>query len=199
MNQKIKAFIENNVKLLEAEDFSQLYKKASQSYLEVGELTESFLDAGIDPLNYLTEIPFCYLAGILSVSVLDIPDYVTSMGDYAFYGCSNLTTITIPNGITYIGNGEFWGCNSLTGIIIPDSVTSIGKYAFSGCTGLTSITIPNSVTSIGYEAFRDCSSLINITYKGTIAEWENIVKGDRWKSGIQSNCVIKCTGGNIKL
>lgn len=176
MNQKIKAFIENNVKLLEAEDFSQLYKKASQSYFEVGELTESFLDAGIDPLDYLTEIPFCYLVNIPSVGVLDIPDHVTSIGQNAFENCSSLTSVTIP-----------------------DSVTSIGMSAFYGCTGLTSVTIPDSVTSIGSEAFYYCSSLTNITYKGTIAEWKNIVKGYRWKRGVQSNCVIKCTDRNIKL
>ena len=32
-----------------------------------------------------------------------IPDYVTSIGDYAFYNCSSLTSITIPSSVMSIG------------------------------------------------------------------------------------------------
>ena len=92
-----------------------------------------------------------------------IPDSVTSIGNYAFYGCSSLTSIIIPDSVTSIGNRAFYGCSSLTSITIPNGVTSIGYRAFSGCSSLTSITIPNSVTSIGDDAFSGCSSLTSIT------------------------------------
>ena len=35
---------------------------------------------------------------------------VTSIGDYAFYGCENVTSITIPKSITSIKNYAFRGC-----------------------------------------------------------------------------------------
>ena len=52
-------------------------------------------------------------------------------------GCQN--TI-IPNSVTSIGSYAFYGCSSLTSITIPESVMSIGSYAFHGCSSLTSIT-----------------------------------------------------------
>ena len=49
------------------------------------------------------------------------------------------TSYTIPNSVTSIGNYAFWGCSGLTSITIPDSVTSIGGVAFDGCTGLKDV------------------------------------------------------------
>lgn len=83
-------------------------------------------------------------------SSITIPNSVTTIGDYAFWGCEQLTEITIPNSVTAIGNNAFENCRSLTSVNIPYSVTSIGNYAFEDCSNLTSITIPNSITSIGY-------------------------------------------------
>ena len=84
-----------------------------------------------------------------------IENGVTSIGDFAFYGCSSTISVTIPNSVTSIGHYAFIGCTNLTSITIPNSVTSIGNLAFYDCSALTSITIPNSVTSIGYKAFHD--------------------------------------------
>ena len=66
------------------------------------------------------------------------------------FGCMNTV---IPNSVTSIKGWAFYGCNSLTSVTIPDSVTSIESDAFSGCSSLTSVYIPNSVTSIGENAF----------------------------------------------
>ena len=93
---------------------------------------------------------------------------VTSIEDWAFYGCRELTSINIPNSVNRIGLYAFKDCSGLTSITIPSSVTSIEKYTFYGCSGLTSITIPNSVTSIGNEAFRYCSGLTSITIPNSV-------------------------------
>ena len=91
-----------------------------------------------------------------------IPNGVTSIGYYAFWGCSGLTSIEIPGSVTSIGEGAFWDCTGLTSIEIPNSVTSINSGAFGVCSSLISIEIPNSVTSIGENAFWDCPNLSNV-------------------------------------
>ena len=93
---------------------------------------------------------------------LVIPESVTSIGGYAFYGCTGLTSVTIGKSVTSIGGYTFYGCTGLTSVTIPNSVTSIGEEAFSGCSGLTSVTIPNSVTSVGGKAFYNCSGLTDV-------------------------------------
>ena len=107
-----------------------------------------------------------------------IPNRVTSIGDYAFFGCSGLTFITIPNRVMSIGDYAFCGCSGITFITIPNSVTKIGGDAFSGCSGLAAVTIGNGVQNIGAGAFSDCSGLTAVTIGNSV---QSI--GDRAFSG----------------
>ena len=99
---------------------------------------------------------------------LVIPDGVTSIREWAFFGCTSLTSVTIPNSVTSVGESAFYKCTSLTSVTIPNSVTSIGEGAFSSCASLTSVTIPNSVTSIGDWAFGTCASLTSVTIPNSV-------------------------------
>ncbi len=97
-----------------------------------------------------------------NITGVTIPNSVTSIGNYAFYGCTGLTSVEIPNSVTSIGNSAFSACTGLTSVVIGNSVISIGNSAFERCTGLTSVTIGNSVTSIGEYAFRNCTGLTSV-------------------------------------
>lgn len=44
----------------------------------------------------------------------EIPDGVTTIGSYAFYGCWMLKNLTIPTTVKEIGDKAFEGCDSLT-------------------------------------------------------------------------------------
>ena len=119
----------------------------------------NFKNAEANPLKYAGNL--C-LNNDLVTNELIIPDNVTSIGGYAFYGCSSLTSVTIPNSVTSISGSAFYGCSGLTSITIPDSVTSIGVQAFYGCSSLISVTIGSGVATIGYSAFDNCKKLVEI-------------------------------------
>ena len=52
-------------------------------------------------------------------------------------GCKNTV---IPNSVTSIGNYAFYGCYGLTSVTIPNSVKKIDYHAFHDCKSLTSVT-----------------------------------------------------------
>ena len=111
----------------------------------------------------ITEVKAYTFYGFQDLIQVIIPEGVTAIGYSAFWGCSSLTGITLPEGVTTIGSGAFADCSSLTSINIPEGVTAIGDFAFADCRSLSSITIPEGVTTIGEAAFLRCSSLSSIT------------------------------------
>jgi hypothetical protein len=86
-----------------------------------------------------------------------IPQGVTSIGKYAFYGGpSSNQPIVIPNSVTSIGKNAFnsWTKNNHP-LVIPSSVTSIGSGAFAFWSANNKpLVIPESVTIIETAAFR---------------------------------------------
>ena len=101
--------------------------------------------------------------GASCLTSLTLPDFVTLIGESAFYNCTNLRGgLTIPNTVIEIGNSAFQNCSSLNSIEISNSVTLIDSCAFDQCSGLITLTIGNSVTSISSYAFRNCSGLTRI-------------------------------------
>ena len=164
---------------VEDENLQSVVIPSEYKGLPVKEITTSAFSncqnlTSVEIPNSVTSIGDYAFAGCTRLTGIEIPDSVTSIGDWAFSNCSSLTSITIPDSVTSIGGYAFSNCGSLTGIEIPDSATSIGENAFRNCSSLTSITIPDSITSIGYYAFYSCSNLKSVYYKGTANDWAKI-------------------------
>ena len=100
-----------------------------------------------------------------------IPNSVTNISGYAFYGCSSLTSITIPGSVTSVGDNAFFSCAKLTNITVEkgnkkyDSRNNCNAIIETNSNtlivGCKNTVIPNSVTSIGKNAFNgsDISSI----------------------------------------
>lgn len=112
---------------------------------------------------------------------------VTTIGNYAFYGCTGLTSVIIPDNVATIESGAFYGCTALSIISIPNNVKSIEDAAFRGCTGLTTVSIGNNVTWIGNYAFCDCTALTAITIGPSVTSI-----GDYVFAACNSLAVLNC-------
>ena len=80
----------------------------------------------------------------------------------------------IPDSVTNIGNYAFYGCYHLTSVTIPDSVTRIDMYAFADCLGITSVYFLGNAPSIVENAFSDVNA--TVYYPAGNATWTNKVR-----------------------
>ena len=122
---------------------------------------------------------------------MEIPSGVTSIGNYAFFGCSGLTSMEIPSSVTKIGDRAFSGCSGLTSMEIPSGVTSIGNYAFHKCSGLTSINVEAGNTV--YDSRDNCNAIIE-TKTNTLIQGCNNTKIPSSVTEIRSFAFIDCSG-----
>ena len=107
-------------------------------------LTELILPNSVRSIG---DIAFTYCSGLEKITVesgnscYDSRDNCNSIIDTEFntliVGCKNSV---IPNSVTSIGYYAFYGCSGLTELTLPDSVASIGDGAFICCSDLSKIT-----------------------------------------------------------
>ena len=110
-----------------------------------------------------------------------------------FQSCTSLTTIEIPASVETIGYNAFYGCTSLQTVTFEkgSQLKTIKGNAFANCTALTSIEIPASVETIERGAFSGCTSLQTVTFeKGSQLK---TIEGDWSWGGAFSNCTALTT------
>ena len=83
---------------------------------------------------------------------LTLPDTVTAIGDYAFYG-SKLTSIVLPDRLTAVGAAAFKGA-AVTSLTLPDTVNTLGAEALSYLV-LDTFTLPSRINVLSEALFRN--------------------------------------------
>ena len=109
MTEQLKQFLQNNKNSLEKDDFRTLYKNWSK-YIDsddVSDLTDLFLEVGIDPLDYLPEVPAKYAYYSKLLTKLIIPSHIEQIFPFAFMGCENLKEVILPSSVKIIGGFAF--------------------------------------------------------------------------------------------
>ncbi len=122
-------------------------------------------------LEGIEAIPDYFFCGLKSISVVDIPASVTSIGKAAF-AYSSVTELTGCEGVEKIGEYCFYKTESFGEFVLPEKVTDISPYTFAD-SGITGFVASDNLESILESAFEGCSNLENVDLKNNVMIIDN--------------------------
>ena len=143
---------ENNI------PFSPLYNWCGENAYWVlvdGTLTISGTGPMYNYDNGANKSPF---NGNEAIQRVVIEDGVTSVGNYAFYGCAGIESIDLGS-VGSLGMYACCGCSTLASVDIPESVGVVGAAAFERCGALASATVRNDNATLYDAVFFGCGQL----------------------------------------
>ena len=149
-----------------------------QGYVLLASGEKLFFEDGIVTLENIANQPYK-----MDICHVNIPDSVTSISSYCFFGCENLKTISLSketSNLRIIGSYAFDGCTNLKEISIPNGLLHIGESAFAQ-TIIESIDFEDTeLEYIGKNSFTYCEKLLKIKLSDKI-------------DVINENCFYGCT------
>ncbi len=109
--------IPNNVKSIETDAFTGCNNLSKVYITDLSKWCNiNFSSTKSNPLYFAKNL---YLNGSL-IEELTIPDGISSIKDYTFYGATGLKGVRIPNSVTAISEDAFSGCSNLSSVHIDD-------------------------------------------------------------------------------
>ena len=114
----------------------------------------------------VTEIPSYLFYGANMLEKVVLPDTVTKIGEYAFENCVKLTSINLPDTVETIQDGAFYNCG-LTSINFPKKLKNVGGYVFKN-TPIKTIKVKEGVTALPNNAFRSANKLESVVLPTTL-------------------------------
>ena len=101
----------------------------------------------------MTYLPVRFFYERRLIEYVELPAQLTSIGEYAFYGCYGLKHIDFPPTLQTISRYAFSECDNLEEVILPEELVTMGEGAFYSCDNNKYLKLPGTLTSISYAAF----------------------------------------------
>lgn len=141
------------------EDLDKVYNVAvNDPSINTPDLTDYLMSIGVDPLEYLNDIPSMYYHGGKNLPHLECGPKIGSIGVNAFNGAE----------VKFVDIGE--------------NCRTIRSYAFTH-SQVETVIIHRACKDIYKRAFAKCPNLTEIDYDGTSEEWYKIHKDSTWWEG----------------
>ena len=142
------------------------------STTNISDLTAWF---GIDFANYDSNplhIGGELMLGNEMVTRLKIPEGITAVKPYAFYGANAIVSVAAPDGLLTVGDYAFYNNKMLELVdLAEEDARSVGAHAFESCPRLSSIFLGCNINELGENAFVGCPALKTVdAYNLTPAE-----------------------------
>ncbi len=142
-----------------------------------------------------------------NVAIKSAYTYLVKGEAKGYFSPSTSTTPTIPVATIYGGkivtkveDSALIRTAYYRGIFyFPGLVETIGDYVLDNHNVMDGVWIPKTVKEIGKKAFYSSDRMNIIKYEGTCLEFEQIVKGSNWNSGIASGCKLEASDGTITI
>ena len=116
----------------------------------------------------LTTVGSYAFYGCEALGQVQLPSTVTSVGDFAFRGCRKMNQLRLNEGLLAIGESAFELCESLTAVRLPQTLQKLDFHAFYRCRNLQTISVPNSVTDMGMTVFGYCENMVSAEINANI-------------------------------
>ena len=144
------------------------------------------------------------------LTVLNVPEGITRIDDYAFCGCESFTEVVIPNSVEYVGYYAFYDCDNLKKVTLGEKVNYVGQSAFSGdtslsvihCRALTPPETPLTILSDGsffepYSYYDNYGSVHKIIVPLALLDAYKIAYKDNYASVVFPDVEPELTGDNV--
>lgn len=84
---------------------------------------------------------------------------VVGIMEWGFYECANLSVVVIPDSVTSIGTSAFSSCSNLVSVTIGSNVANIDENVFSGCLKLVEIVNKSNLNNSSFDS-EECNPKI---------------------------------------
>ena len=132
---------------------------------------------------------------------ITIPNDITQLKNYCFYGCENIENIIISDNVIEIGIACFANCKKLKNVELSSKITELPNDTFYNCCELESITITPNLKTVKPTALLNCKSLKTIWIKcddySTYLSYVNNIKNKEISNKCKWKLVVSTKTFNI--